>query len=64
MKAWTVRLGNFAPFKVPHLDRPIKSDTVFTDSDMTAEQVKQGLVEHDGYPPSIKVYCAPGKARP
>lgn len=62
-KAWTVRLGNFAPFRVPHLERPIKSDTVFCDADMTAEQVKRGLVEHDGYPEGIKVYRQVGRKR-
>ena len=30
-------------------------DTVFYDPDCTADYVKRGLVEHDGYDPRIKV---------
>ena len=55
-KAWKVRLGNFAPFKVPHMERAIRQDIVFFDGDMDSEAVKRSLVEHDGYPENIKVY--------
>ncbi len=30
-------------------------DTVFTVADMDAEEVKRGLVDHDGYDPGIRV---------
>ena len=30
-------------------------DTVFYDADCTADYVRRGLVEHDGYPADIKV---------
>jgi hypothetical protein len=32
-----------------------KVTTVFADSDMTAADVKRGLVNHDGYSSSVKV---------
>ena len=32
-------------------------DTVFYDDDCDAEYVRRGLIEHDGYDPSISVRC-------
>ena len=55
-KAWTVRLGNFKPFRVPHREKPITQDVVFCIPSMTQEDVYRSLVEHDGYPAGIKVY--------
>lgn len=55
-KAWTVRLGNFAPFRVPSIERPIRSEVVFYDEDMTAEDVRRSLISHDGYPEGIRVF--------
>ena len=31
-------------------------DEVFFDSDMSDYEVKQSLINHDGYPPTIRVY--------
>ena len=47
MKAWNV-----------YLERKI-IDTVFYDEDIDAEEVKEGLVDHDGYNPGIIVKVEP-----
>jgi len=43
VKAWNVYLNG----KV--------IDTVFYDDDVEADEVKRGLVDHDGYDPAIEV---------
>jgi len=45
-------------FWVPHLPKSIIQDTVFyADSDpITEDEVKQSLVDHDGYPSNITVW--------
>ena len=38
-------------------------DTVFFSPDMTAEEVKKSLVEHDGYHPAIRLTTEQGKGK-
>lgn len=49
MTAWNVSLNRKA------------IDTVFTQNNMSAEEVKHGLVNHDGYDPAITVRKARGE---
>ena len=39
------------------------TDTVFFSADMTAEQVRTSLIEHDGLPDTIEVTCKEGGRR-
>lgn len=51
MKAWDV----YKPMPGTNKDREL--DTVFYDDNCTAEYVRDGLINHDGYHPSIYVVC-------
>lgn len=54
-KAWDVRRAG----------RDRVWDTVFYDADCTADHVRRGLIEHDGYPDDIVVECeATGERSP
>ncbi len=48
MTAWTVYLPN-------EFDIDIEIDTVYFDSDMTEREVKESLINHDGYEPNIRI---------
>jgi hypothetical protein len=58
-QAWDVRIPfsdeNYPFFSVPFLEHEISGDTVWFDSDMTWQEVKDSLVDHDGYPANIIV---------
>ena len=51
MTAWRVYIEGTA--ETNFQDQEV--DTVFYDDDCDAEYVRRGLIEHDGYDPSIKV---------
>lgn len=59
LKGWKVELldeqDQPVSFRVPFLVHPIFYDIVFFDSDMTRDEVKRSLVDHDGYPSNITV---------
>lgn len=52
MKAWNVYLDGK------------NIDTVFYNDDIDAEEVKRGLVDHDGYDPNITVEVETGTKKP
>lgn len=56
-RVFVVRRPGWALMYLPHLTHPIMSDTVFYgDKDpVTVDEVRDALVDHDGYPTDIIV---------
>ena len=56
-RAFTVRRPNGAKMQPPFASKPFREDTVFyaASDNITAEEVKRSLVDHDGYPTDIIV---------
>lgn len=59
MKRWLVAVvdgDQLRRFRHPiHGHTMVISDIVYFDPDMTAEEVKKSLIDHDNYPPEISV---------
>lgn len=54
-RGWLVKRENGKPFRYEGYEKMLYEDTVFFDEDMTAEDVKRSLINHDGYPDDIVV---------
>ena len=55
MHRFLIHRPDYAYMEVPFLEHPIMTDTVFYTERITIEEVRNSLINHDGYPDDIIV---------